>query len=153
VAAAGAPGAVVSELLTSAEAGIQSGAVVDGFGEGGGVDACGNIGFAPNRTGGFLLPAVLGGVGAAAHFVGFGISGVLGESSFIGGPPLDDVAGIGLGHEASVLVVRGGRQVVDLDDATFQLACGAVALHPGRLYRSGGSEGEENGGGTEHCWL
>jgi hypothetical protein len=37
--------------------------------------------------------------------VEFGISGVLGESSFIGGPPLDDVAGIGLPIVAPFLAV------------------------------------------------
>jgi hypothetical protein len=49
-----------------------------GFGEGGVVDTCGKIGFAPNRTEGFPNKTLNEGVGAAAHFVGFGISGVLG---------------------------------------------------------------------------
>jgi hypothetical protein len=101
VVAAGVPCAVVSELLTSAEAGIHIGAMVDGFGEGGGVDATRNVGFAPNRTFGIsipmgLCPTALGGVGAAAHFVVLGIRGHFGVSSVKRRAPLEVVAGCSL---------------------------------------------------------
>jgi len=50
VAAAGAPGAVVFNLLNSAETGTNIGAMLGGFVEGGVVDACGNMGFVPDTS-------------------------------------------------------------------------------------------------------
>jgi len=78
VAAAGALGAVVFNLLNSAETGTNIGAMLDGFVESGVVDACGIFrGFPPDRAVAFLDEFINLYISAAAHFVFFGISGVL----------------------------------------------------------------------------
>jgi hypothetical protein len=66
-----ASGTVASELFLAAHAGAVFVAVVGSFGEGSSVDADGDVGFAPDieLAFGVLFVALVGLVGAAAHFV------------------------------------------------------------------------------------
>jgi len=78
VVAAGGLGAVVFNLLNSAETGVVVRAMLGGFDKGGVVDAIGNFGFPPDRAPSFRRGEIRKQfIGAAAHFVCFGIGGVL----------------------------------------------------------------------------
>lgn len=79
VVAAGGLGAVVFNLLNSAETGVVVRAMLGGFDKGGVVDAIGNFGFPPDRLARptALFETLSPFIGAAAHFVCFGIGGVL----------------------------------------------------------------------------